>query len=104
MKTFNFKVPVRRPKDWSYDYSCLSVGDTLIIVPEPSNVFDENALRIDDLSKQSVGYVPAELAEKITPKLTSNTWSVLGASVAEVNGSSATWVDVYVDIILQVKQ
>ena len=102
-RTVDVKVPVRRPRDWPYDFSKVRVDDTVVIVPEPNNAVDKNALRIDDLERGTLGYVPAPLAAKITPQLQAKAWALVGAQVTEID-RNATWVDVFVSIRLKVPE
>lgn len=103
MDTFTFRVPVRRPRDWNYDYTNLEIDQAVIVVPEPSNVFDENALAIHDLRHQEIGYIPAEVAAKLAPKIHSQLWVISGAKVCELEKNYNTgWVAVTVEITLGV--
>lgn len=103
-KPIMLTIPVRRPRDWKYNYRELELGSTVNIIPEPDNVFDENALRIDDISGGQVGYVPAELAAKLAPKISSNNWFVLKARVAELDIEPSGWANIYIEITLGVPQ
>lgn len=47
----------------------LEVGDRLILVPEPMNEFDKNAIRITDRENKSLGYLPRYYSEIIAEYL-----------------------------------
>ena len=40
----------------------LTVGDQLQLVPEPTNLYDRNAIRVERLDGSQVGYIPRHLA------------------------------------------
>ena len=40
----------------------LTAGDLLQLVPEPTNLYDRNAIRVERLDGSQVGYVPRHLA------------------------------------------
>lgn len=101
MPTVTLKVPVRRPKEWSYDFGTVQLNDPVSIVPEPENPFDCHALRIDDGRGQVMGYIPAELAAKITPKLSGKIWKLGTSHVTEID-RQADWTSVFVLIQLHV--
>lgn len=103
MDTFTFRVPVRRPRDWNYNYNTLNIDQPVSIIPEPSNVFDENALGIHDTSGAQIGYVPAEIAAKLAPKINTNSWVISKASICELEKNYETgWVAATVEITLGV--
>jgi hypothetical protein len=102
-KKFSVKVPVKRPKNWKYDFSFTEIGDVVTVVPEPDNIFDENALKLNDTDNQTMGYVPADLAAKLAPRLLNKSWKLLGANVVEVD-LSGNWSDVWVEIKLEAAQ
>ncbi len=53
----------------------INVGDLLTLVREPDNDYDANAIRIDAMFEQKIGYMPrtenTEIAEKIDVPLLS---------------------------------
>jgi len=40
----------------------LAVGDSLLLVSEPTNLYDRNAVRVERLDGSQVGYIPRNLA------------------------------------------
>lgn len=64
----------------------LDVWEAVLIVPEPENPYDKNALAVyvaHGSNKHHVGYIPRELASEIAPHLEGE--SVL-AEVCEITG------------------
>jgi len=50
----------------------ISVGDNLLLVPEPSNPYDHNAIRIEyaTFEKQAMlGYVPKKFSSEVSAKI-----------------------------------
>ncbi len=91
------KVPVRRPRDWDYDFDTVSEGNPVSVVPEPTNKVDPNALMIRDPEGKTMGYVPAELAKQMAPMLKDEVIKLLGAKVLEVD-REGSWTTVSVEI------
>ena len=49
------------------------IGETIILVPEPSNAYDPNAIRVElrrPSAQYMLGYIPRTLTEKVFPLLT----------------------------------
>lgn len=96
-------VPVRRPREWPYDFAQIEVGQPVKIVPEPENPYDKNALCIHDAEGLQMGYVPKELAAKLTPGLLNQAVTITESQVSEIERSDS-WVSVFVEITLEVLQ
>lgn len=45
----------------------LSIGDPLVLVREPDNNYDENAIKVTTIGGVQLGYIKAKLAEGIAP-------------------------------------
>ncbi|CAM3395359.1 HIRAN domain-containing protein [Kibdelosporangium persicum] len=75
---------------------------TAVLVPEPDNEWDENAVRIDLLLGQQtvkVGYLPSELAEEYQPDLlTMHRNGKLGMCPARVAGGGDKYYGVYLHL------
>lgn len=93
-------LPVRRPRDWHYDYTYTEPGQRVVIVPEPENSFDENALRIDDVGGSGMGYIPAEIAAKLSPGLRAHEVSIVDSVVTSVDRGQ-NWIGVFVQLTLE---
>jgi SWI/SNF-related matrix-associated actin-dependent regulator of chromatin subfamily A3 len=44
-------------------------GESILCLREPSNVYDRNAVRVDNIMGSQVGHLPRNLAEKLAPYL-----------------------------------
>lgn len=55
-------VAVRGIQAGGYDISHCLDGDRVELVPEPMNEYDPHAIRVDALTGETLGYVPADYA------------------------------------------
>lgn len=65
----NTLLPIAGAKAYAPVISRLNKGEVLQIVPEPTNPYDKNAMRIIDARCQTVGYLPAAIAARVTGDL-----------------------------------
>lgn len=52
-------------KSYSDAVASCQVGDPVRVVHEPTNEYDTNAMRVDLMNGQQIGYLPAALASRI---------------------------------------
>lgn len=45
----------------------ISSGEVVLLKREPSNPYDSNAIRVDNVANVQVGHLPRKLAEKLVP-------------------------------------
>jgi len=84
-------------------HTCLNevqVGECLMMVTEPSNKYDPNAVRLEYASfhlgeEVMIGYVPAKISASVSAAMMI---SDLKAEVIEVNPSAKTWEQLKVAI------
>lgn len=62
----------------------LSKDETLIVIPEPENKFDANAMKITNTTGQKLGYLPKETAKNLKEQL--HTGIALEVKVSEITG------------------
>lgn len=55
-------VAVRGIQAGGYDISHCLDGDRVELVPEPANEYDPHAIRVDALTGETLGYLPADYA------------------------------------------
>jgi hypothetical protein len=55
-------LTVRGIQAGGYDISHCLDGDPVELVPEPNNEFDRNAIRVDAVTGETLGYLPADYA------------------------------------------
>lgn len=65
----NTILPIAGAKAYPETVAKLHEGDLLQIVPEPTNAYDANAMRIINSSCQTVGYLPAAIAGRVTREI-----------------------------------
>lgn len=78
----------------------LSEGDNLTIIPEPSNKFDPNAVRIEylgkDYSSTMLGFVPKKFSSEVTAAL--EVGKELECILVKLNKSAKPWEQAKVEI------
>jgi HIRAN domain-containing protein len=70
-------VAVRGIQAGGYDISHCLDGDRVELVPEPTNEYDPHAIRIDAMTGETLGYVPADYAAVMDAR----EWSAVIAAV-----------------------
>jgi hypothetical protein len=73
-----------------FNWSDIRAGTTALIVPEPTNLHDKNALSVHvNLNGKSIriGYIPKELAKILAPHVNSGELNI-SAKLTWVSGSS----------------
>jgi hypothetical protein len=78
-------VAVRGIQAGGYDISHCLDGDRVELVPEPTNEFDPHAIRVDALTGETLGYVPADYAAAMDAR----EWSAAIAAVLAHPGTGA---------------
>ena len=78
--------------------SLMNAGDSLKLVREPKNRFDENAIALHYRDKK-IGFVPAEKNEVLSKLMDSGSVS-LKAEIIEVNEEAGPWEALYAGIYL----
>lgn len=68
----------------------LNVGQELQLVPEPTNVYDRNAIMVLAPDKRQIGYLSKDVASSVAPQLAQGNQYI--ATVAEVTGGTADFV------------
>ena len=66
--------------------ACLRVGDPLVLRREPINLYDRNAIRVERLNGQQIGYLNRHLAAQLAPFF-DNYGQIVPASVQCLTGS-----------------
>jgi hypothetical protein len=61
----NTLLPLSGAKTYSEEVVKLCKGEKLQVIPEPTNNFDTNALRVITSGGKTVGYIPAAIAARI---------------------------------------
>lgn len=74
----------------------LSPRDPLVLKREPSNKADPNAIAVLDTYGRQLGYLNADLAEELAPKLDMGRQH--GACVKDVTGSETRGVNIQIDV------
>lgn len=78
----------------------LSEGDNLTLLPEPSNKFDPNAVRIEYLGKNydstMLGFVPKKFSSEVAAAL--EVGKELECVLVKLNKSAKTWEQAKVEI------
>jgi SWI/SNF-related matrix-associated actin-dependent regulator of chromatin subfamily A3 len=55
-----------------------TIGEQVILKREPSNQYDANAIRVDNMAHQQIGHIPRRHAAKIAPFMDDNSLLVEG--------------------------
>ncbi|KAI0160917.1 SNF2 family N-terminal domain-containing protein [Hypoxylon sp. FL1284] len=61
-----------------YYKGLVNPGEKVLIYREPSNRFDKNAIRVDNVMREQIGHLPRTLAEKLAPYMDANQLVVEG--------------------------
>lgn len=91
-KTYKFYIAGAQYHSLESVIKKLEVGDNLQLVPEPSNEYDKNAVRIEynDIDKNVMcGYVPMFFSNKISEKLKME--KQLECVIIELNKDADPW-------------
>lgn len=86
--------------EWRENLASLEEGDELLLIPEPTNKFDPNAIQICSFSGVFLGYVPAKKGNEknlwVKEKLLEG--KQLKAIALEVNIEASPWQALLVEI------
>jgi len=86
--------------EWRENLASLEEGDELLLIPEPTNKFDPNAIQIYSFSGVFLGYVPAKKGNEknlwVKEKLLEG--KQLKAIALEVNIEASPWQALLVEI------
>ena len=93
---FNLEVPIKKIQRREE----LLINQLLEIKPEPENLVDKNALRIETPEGIKVGYVPAEVAFMLAPALKQGEVKIIRAFISEVNRKNTDEL-LYAKLIIQ---
>lgn len=101
MKSYEFYIAGVQFHEARKVISQLSIGDTLELVPEPSNKFDPNAILIQYHDKDSdinLGYVPKKFSAEVTAFLEVYGTDKVFCDLIEVNPKNKPWEQLKVHI------
>lgn len=86
-----FVAGVKFRKDWKENVKELEEGQELHLVPEPTNKFDKNAIKVIDLRGTMLGYVPAKTGEALLVSSALKKGYVLKATLTELAPDFEPW-------------
>jgi len=107
-KDFKFYVAgVQFREDWESDLSKLEVGNELDLIPEPTNKYDQYAVKIvfwNDKNPTLLGYVPAKTGESkiVTMLMEKYPDSIVGV-VTKVDTNEKPWKALQIKVMKEEK-
>lgn len=71
------------------------VGQEVFLKREPENEYDTNAISVI-LGKEKIGYIPADIAKKMSPPLDSGKVQVIESEILSIQGRKTVGVDIVI--------